>query len=135
MIKDILNGLRRAWLLQNLWGNPIMGKGTKIAAFVEIGRGVKVGKNCKIQAFTFIPPGVTIEDDVFIGPHVCFTNDRHINAPKEWDKTLVKRGAKIGAGTTIIAGVTIGENSFVAAGSLVTKDVPDGAFVKGRPSG
>ena len=104
LIKDIRNGIRRMWLLQNIWGTPDIGEGTKIAAFVEIGRGVKIGKNCKIQAFSFIPPGVEIEDNVFIGPHVCFTNDKYPPS-KNWEKTIIKSGARIGANSTILPGI------------------------------
>ena len=97
---------------QNFWGEPKIGNTTKVAAFVEIGKGVVIGERCLIEAFVFIPPGVTIEDDVFIGPHVCFTNDR--NPPsKNWYKTLVKKGARIGANASILAGITIGEGALI----------------------
>jgi acetyltransferase-like isoleucine patch superfamily enzyme len=112
---------------QNFWGNHKIGSGTKIAAFVEIGDNVVIGKNCSIQAFVFICPLVTIEDDVFIGPHVCFTNDKKPPSfGKYWEKTLVKKGAVIGANSTIIPGVTIGNNAIVGAGSVVTKNIGDG---------
>lgn len=110
-----------------------IGDDCTIHAPVWIGNGVKIGNRCKIQAFAFIPFGVTIEDDVFIGPHVCFTNDKY---PPSEDRqyTLVKGGASIGANATIIAGVIIGEMAKVAAGAVVTKDVPSGASVKGVPA-
>jgi len=119
----------------NLYG-CVIGKGCKIAAYVEIQRDVTVGDRCKVEAFAFIPTGVTIEDEVFIGPHVCFTNDREPRAVGDWQvvPTLVKRGASIGANSTIICGVTIGENALVGAGSVVTKDVPPGAVVAGNPA-
>jgi len=119
----------------NLYGCKI-GKGCKIAAYVEIQRDVTVGDRCKVEAFAFIPTGVTIEDEVFIGPHVCFTNDREPRAVGEWQvvPTLVRKGASIGANSTIICGVTIGENALVGAGSVVTKDVPSGAVVAGSPA-
>lgn len=135
-IKDVISGIKRMWLLRNVWGSPQIGKGTKIAAFVEIGRGVIIGKNCKIQAFTFIPPGVIIEDDVFIGPHVCFTNDKYPKTQGEWEQrqTLVKRGASIGAAATILPGITIGEGATVGAGSVVTHNVAANKTVVGNPA-
>ncbi|HUV61508.1 MAG TPA: acyltransferase [Thermoplasmata archaeon] len=119
----------------NLYGCRI-GKGCKIAAYVEIQRDVVVGDRCKIEAFAFIPSGVTIEDEVFVGPHACFTNDRTPKAVGEWSvtPTVVKKGASIGANATIICGVTIGEGAFVGAGAVVTKDVPPNAKVAGNPA-
>src|SRR3990167_816644 len=129
-------GLKRMWLLQNIWGRPYIGKGTKIAAFVEIGDNVVIGKNCKIQAFTFIPPGVTIEDNVFIGPHVCFTNDKHPKAQEKWEqkKTIIKRGSSIGANATILPGIEIGEEATICAGSVVLCNVPRGETWAGNPA-
>jgi UDP-2-acetamido-3-amino-2,3-dideoxy-glucuronate N-acetyltransferase len=119
----------------NLYGCKI-GKGCKIAAYVEIQRDVVVGDRCKIEAFAFIPSGVTIEDEVFVGPHACFTNDRTPKAVGEWSvtPTVVKKGASIGANATIICGVTIGEGALVGAGAVVTKDVPPNAKVAGNPA-
>jgi len=112
---------------QNFWGSHKIGSGTKIAAFVEIGDDVTIGKNCSIQAFAYICPMVTIEDNVFIGPHVCFTNDkRPPSYGKYWAKTLVKKGAVIGANSTILPGIIIGENAIVGAGSVVTKNIGNG---------
>jgi UDP-2-acetamido-3-amino-2,3-dideoxy-glucuronate N-acetyltransferase len=130
--------------LVNLYGCEL-GDGTTIGAFVEIRKGVRLGKNCKVQAFAFVPEGVTIEDGVFVGPHACFTNDlfpRAINddgslkTAADWTltTTLVKRGASIGANATILCGVTIGEFAMVGAGAVVTKDVPDHAIVVGCPA-
>lgn len=119
--------------LINLYGCTI-GNGTKIASFVEIQAGVTIGKNVKIEAFAFIPSGVTIEDGVFIGPHVCFTNDKYPRAvnpdgslltSKDWSltHTIVREGAAIGANSTIVCGVEIGEWATIGAGSIVTKNI------------
>jgi len=119
----------------NLYGCKI-GKGCKIAAFAEIQRGVVVGDRCKIEAFAFIPSGVTIEDEVFIGPHACFTNDKVPRAVGDWSivPTVVRKGASIGANATVLCGVTIGEDAIVGAGAVVTKDVPPGSVVVGCPA-
>jgi acetyltransferase-like isoleucine patch superfamily enzyme len=120
----------------NIFGCKI-GKNCKIAAFVEIQKDVTIGNSCAIEAFTFIPSGVTIEDEVFIGPHVCFTNDkqpRAVNPSWKTIPTVVKKGASIGAGSVILCGVTIGEKAMVAAGSVVTKDVAEKTLVAGNPA-
>jgi acetyltransferase-like isoleucine patch superfamily enzyme len=119
----------------NLYGCKI-GRDCKIAAYVEIQRGVTIGDRCKVEAFAFIPSGVTIEDEVFVGPHAVFTNDLHPRAVGEWEvvPTTVKKGASIGAGSVIVCGVTIGERAMVGAGSVVTKDVPPGVLVVGNPA-
>jgi acetyltransferase-like isoleucine patch superfamily enzyme len=128
----------------NLYGCKI-GKNCVIGSFVEIRKDVVIGDNCKIQAFAFIPEGVTIEDNVFIGPHVCFTNDKYpracnedgsLKGPNDWKvvETLVRKGASIGANATILCGSTIGKNSMVAAGAVVTGEVPPNAIVKGNPA-
>jgi len=130
--------------LVNLYGCEI-GDNCKIGALVEIRKDVKIGKNCKIQAFAFIPEKVIIEDGVFIGPHVCFTNDKYPKAinpngslreADDWEATptLVKKGANIGANATILCGVTIGEFATVGAGAVVTKDVPPRTTVVGNPA-
>ncbi|MBN2101794.1 MAG: N-acetyltransferase [Candidatus Aenigmarchaeota archaeon] len=125
----------KIWNYVNLFDCEI-GRDCKIGSFVEIGKGVKIGDRCKIEAFVFIPSGVTIEDEVFVGPHAVFTNDRNPKAVGDWDvtKTIVKKGASIGANATIIGGVTIGENALIGAGSVVTKDVPSNHVVAGNPA-
>jgi len=130
--------------LVNLYGCEI-GDGSKIGAFVEIRKRVKIGCNVKIQAFAFIPEDVTIEDGVFIGPHVCFTNDKYpraVNADgslmqaEDWESvpTIVKQQASIGANATVLCGITIGEHAMVGAGAVVTHDVPDFAVFAGVPA-
>ena len=127
----------------NLYGCTI-GDDVKIGAFVEIQKNAFVGNNCKISSHTFICEGVTIEDDVFIGHSVAFINDTYpratasgrLQTEADWkvEKTLVKKGASIGSGATILSKVTIGENAIVGAGSIVTKDVPANAIVAGNPA-
>lgn len=123
----------------------VIGNNTKIHPFVVIQPGVKIGKNCKIQSFVFIPEGVTIEDNVFIGPHVCFTNDKYPNAISEngklklksdWKlkKTVIEKGVAIGANATILCGLTIGENSIIGAGAVVVENVPAQSTVVGNPA-
>lgn len=118
---------------------------TKIGAFVEVQKGVKIGKNCKISSHTFICEGVTIEDNVFVGHNVSFINDKmpratnadgSLQTEADWHvvPTVVKKGASIGTSSTIMCGVTIGENAIVGAGSVVTKDVPPNTIVAGVPA-
>ena len=114
--------------------NTSIGEGTKVASFVEIG-GASIGKFCKIEAFSFIPPGTVIEDYVFVGPHVIITNDRYPDVKREdWklEPVTIKKGASIGAGSVLVAGVTIGENALVGAGSIVSRDVSKGTVVYGE---
>lgn len=110
-----------------------IGKGSKIHAPVWIGQDVVIGQNVKIQAFAFLPDGVKLEDNVFIGPSVTFTNDKHPPSDN-WSNTLVKKGASIGANCTILPGIIIGENAIIGAGSTVTKDVPSGETWFGNPA-
>lgn len=108
---------------------------TKVHAMVWIGKDVKIGHGCSIQAFCYIPGWVTLEDDVFLGPRVTLTNDLYPPSyGKHWKPTLVKRGASIGASATINPGVTIGEGSLIGSGSVVTKDVPAGEIWAGNPA-
>lgn len=116
-------------------GACTIGSGCIIHSHVWIGDGVVIGNRVKIQAFSFIPQGVTIEDDVFIGPRVTFTNDK--NPPSHgvgWEPILVRSGASIGAGAIILPGITIGRGAKIGAGSVVTKDVPDFTLVYGVPA-
>jgi acetyltransferase-like isoleucine patch superfamily enzyme len=128
----------------NLYGCEI-GDNTKIGAFVEIQKNAKVGKNCKISSHTFICEGVTIEDEVFIGHGVTFINDTYprattagggLQTEQDWkvESTLIRRGASIGSGATILSNVTVGERAIVGAGSVVTRDVPADAIVAGNPA-
>lgn len=128
----------------NLYGCEV-GDNTKIGAFVEIQKNARVGKNCKISSHTFICEGVTIEDRVFIGHSVTFINDSYpraatgdgqLQTEADWkvEMTLVKAGASIGSGCTILSNITIGENALVGAGSVVTKDVPPNTIVAGNPA-
>ena len=128
----------------NLYGCDV-GDETKIGAFVEIQKNASIGRRCKISSHTFICEGVTIEDHVFIGHGVTFVNDSYprattptgdLQTASDWkvEATLVKKGASIGSGATILSKVVIGENAIVGAGSVVTRDVPAGAIVAGNPA-
>jgi acetyltransferase-like isoleucine patch superfamily enzyme len=128
----------------NLYGCEI-GDGTKIGTFVEVQKNAVVGRLCKISSHTFVCEGVTIEDNVFIGHGVVFINDSYPRATNatggmqteaDWavERTVVKTGASIGSGSTILSRVVIGENAIVGAGSVVTKDVPANAIVAGNPA-
>lgn len=128
----------------NLYGCEI-GDESKIGTFVEIQKGAKIGRRCKVSSHSFICEGVTIEDEVFIGHGVVFTNDRFpkattktgaLQTDADWScvPTLVKRGASIGSGATLLCGITVGEGALVGAGAVVTKDVPAGAVVAGNPA-
>ncbi len=111
-------------------GRITCGTGCTIHSHVWLADGLVIGNRVKIQAFAFIPEGVLIEDDVFIGPHVCFTNDKFPPSyGKHWAPIVVKKGAVIGANATILPGVTIGVSAVIGAGAIVTRDVEDGAIV------
>lgn len=128
----------------NLYGCEI-GDETKIGAFVEIQKNARIGRRCKISSHSFICEGVAIEDNVFVGHSVTFINDSYprattsdgeLQTEKDWkvETTLVKRGASIGSGSTVLCNVVIGENAIVGAGSVVTKDVPPNTIVAGNPA-
>ena len=128
----------------NLYGCAI-GDNTKIGAFVEVQKNAYIGKNCKISSHTFTCEGVTIEDNVFVGHNVSFINDSYprataangqLQTEADWkvEPILVKKGASIGSGSTILSNVTIGENAIIGAGSVVTKDVPADTIVAGNPA-
>ena len=123
-----------------VWNHACVIRGSRVGEDCTIGRhahieGSTVGDRCKVQTFAYLPPGVTLEDEVFVGPHACFTNHKRPQAIRvgdfEPEKTLVKRGAAIGANATIGPGVTIGAGAVIAAGAVVTRDVPDGGTVYG----
>ena len=128
----------------NLYGCEI-GDGTRIGSFVEIQKGARIGARCKISSHTFICEGVLIESEVFVGHGVTFINDRRpkatndnggLQSEADWscEKTVVRRGASIGSGSTLLGGITIGENALIGAGSVVTRDVPPNATVAGNPA-
>jgi acetyltransferase-like isoleucine patch superfamily enzyme len=128
----------------NLYGCSV-GDNTKIGAFVEIQKNATVGNNCKISSHSFVCEGVTIEDDVFIGHGVMFINDSYprattsggqLQTEADWkvERTVIRKGASIGSGATILSNITVGERALVGAGSVVTKDVPANAVVAGNPA-
>ena len=128
----------------NLYGCEL-GDNTKVGTFVEIQRGAKIGRNCKISSHTFICEGVTIEDNVLIGHNVTFINDIYPRATRpngklqtaaDWEciPTLIKKGASIGSSSTLLCGISVGENAIIGAGSVVTKNVPPNTIVAGNPA-
>lgn len=127
----------KAWEPVNIYPSATIGEGCNIGTFAEIGDKVKIGKRCKIGGHAFIPEGVTVEDEVFIGPHVMFCNDKKPRAVGNWvlSPTKVCRGASVGANSTILPGITIGKYAMVGAGSVVTKDVGEYKTVCGNPAG
>jgi acetyltransferase-like isoleucine patch superfamily enzyme len=128
----------------NLYGCRI-GDDTRVGAFVEIQKGAQIGNRCKISSHTFICEGVTIEDQVFVGHHVTFINDRYpravngggnLQTEADWHciPTVIQRGASIGSGATLMCGITVGENAIVGAGSVVLQDVPSNSVFAGNPA-
>jgi UDP-2-acetamido-3-amino-2,3-dideoxy-glucuronate N-acetyltransferase len=144
-LRDVKLGVDvRIYSFVNAYGCDI-GDETRVGAFVEIQKGVKIGRRCKISSHSFLCEGVTIEDDVFVGHGVMFTNDKYPRATgpdgapqteADWKvvPTVVKKGASIGTNATILPGITIGENALVGAGAVVTRDVPGGSTVSGVPA-
>jgi UDP-2-acetamido-3-amino-2,3-dideoxy-glucuronate N-acetyltransferase len=148
-MKDVGNGVFlgedvKIYEPANLYGCEI-NDGSKIGTFVEIQRGVKIGRNCKISSHSFICEGVTIQDNVFIGHNVTFINDLYPRAANEdgsmqtaedWKviSTTIKQGASVGSSATILCGVVIGERAIIGAGSVVTRDVAPGTIVAGNPA-
>jgi len=128
----------------NLYGCSI-GDNTKVGAFVEIQKNASIGRNCKISSHSFVCEGVSIEDNVFVGHGVKFINDKYprsttedgsMQTESDWkvENTLIKRGASLGTGTVVLSNVTIGENSIIGAGSVVTRDIPDNVIAAGNPA-
>ena len=128
----------KIWQWCHLAGNVKVGKNCIFGQNIYVGDGVEIGNNVKVQNNVSVYSGVTLEDDVFCGPSIVFTNVINpratVNKKNEFKKTLVKKGASIGANATIICGTTIGEYAFIAAGAVVTKDVKDFALVMGNPA-
>ena len=134
----------RIFAFTNLYGCEL-GDDVKVGTFVEIQKGAKIGNRCKISSHSFICEGVTLEDEVFIGHGVMFTNDLlpratasdgALQTEADWTcvRTLVKRGASIGSNATLLCGITVGERAIVGAGSVVTKDIPPRAVAAGNPA-
>lgn len=144
LVNVILGDNVKIYNFVNAYGCTI-GDNSKVGTFVEIQKGAKIGRNCKISSHTFICQGVTISDNVFVGHNVTFINDKFPRATNEdgsqqseedWEciETFVGEGASIGSSATILCGVKIGKKAIVGAGSIVTKDVPDEAVVAGNPA-
>jgi acetyltransferase-like isoleucine patch superfamily enzyme len=134
----------RIFAFANLYGCEI-GDDVRIGAFVEVQKNARIGSRCKISSHTFICEGVTLEDEVFLGHHVVFTNDLYPRATNEegqlqseadWKciPTVIKRGASIGSGAVLLCGITVGERAVIGAGSVVTRNVPPGVIVAGNPA-
>ena len=128
----------KIWHFSHIMSNCRIGRGCNLGQNVHVASGVRIGNNVKIQNNVSLYAGVELEDDVFCGPSMVFTNvttpRSHVNRRSEYSKTLVKRGASLGANSTIVCGVTVGRYAFVAAGAVVTKDVSDHAMVAGVPA-
>jgi acetyltransferase-like isoleucine patch superfamily enzyme len=115
--------------------DAIIGESVQVGSFSEIGPRVFIGNNVRIGAMCFIPEGVAIKENAWIGPRCTFTNDRFPPSPRDkWQKTVIERGARLGAGVTVVCGSTIGEGALVGAGSVVTKNIPAGETWAGIPA-
>ena len=131
----IVEGRSVVWEPCNIYSTAKIGAGVNIGSFSEIGHNVVIGDRVRVGAMCFIPEGVTLEEDAWVGPRVTFTNDLYPPSGKEnWKKTLVKRGARIGAGVTVLPGVVVGEGALVGAGAVVTHNVPAGETWAGVPA-
>jgi len=126
----------KIWHFSHVMSGATIGENCMIGSYVQVASNTTIGNNCRIQNHVDIFDGIVLEDGVFIGPHVAFTNVKRPRSYKRgrFERTVVKKGATIGANATIICGVTIGENAFVGAGSVVTKDVPDNMTAWGVPA-
>lgn len=134
-LRIALRADNQIWYFTNIYPGARIGRGNCIGSYTEIDDGVCIGDFNRIGAFCFIPNNVFIGNDCFVGPRVTFTNDKYPPSGKEnWGYIFVKDGAAIGAGCTILTGVTIGEGALVGAGSVVTRDVPAGQVVCGNPA-
>ncbi len=134
----------KIYAFTNLYGCEL-GDDVKVGTFVEIQKGARIGNRCKISSHSFLCEGVVLEEEVFIGHGVMFTNDRlprataadgKLQTEADWhcESTIIKKGASIGSGATLLCGITVGERAIVGAGSVVTKDVPKNAIVAGNPA-
>ncbi len=126
----------KIWEPANIYESAIIGDNCSVGMYSEIGEEVVIGDNCRIGFGSFIPKGIWVEDNVFIGPRVVFCNDKYPRVGKPWkcSHTLVQQGASIGANCTILPGVVINKNAMVGAGSVVTKDIPEGETWFGVPA-
>lgn len=130
-----LGGKSRAWDPCKIFQSAVIGADVNIGAFSEIGENVVIGDRVRIGAHSFIPEGVAIEDGAWLGPRCTFTNDLYPPSGRgNWKKTLVKKGARLGAAVTVLPGVTIGENALVGAGAVVVCDIPAGETWVGVPA-